>query len=271
MHRRVLLSVGRVVNPAVCTWVTVSRADLESRTFKPLLLEPTSEATAPTDESLELQVAVDTYVDGRRATWPEERLMSDDALPRTLLAIARRVPHERMRRDIGLAVHETWRAPQGAPILVSYMIPPGSRNGVVRDAVTGEETSRVDWCRSRHLTNHLSRCRYCNADTCALCPDVTAGCQICGIPACGSCRSPENPLRCTACANLRELGMLERRRAISSLTGHAWSGNDARGGALVVLRKGQWEIRRTFDGTVFAVPVNAVHANALGTLLGAHE
>lgn len=266
LGRRICLGVHALADPERLAWPTVSDATLRERRVARVL---TGEADAPAvDEAAGLRVLLAAYAPGEQPRSPAlgspPPTAITDAFARWLAA----APAERLIRSVGLEVVEEWSGPDGESLVARYTVFPGQRQAVLTDAVTGEFAADLGWCRGRHLTRHLWRCRWCEANTCRLCADAVLACRICSLAVCGRCRSTTHPDRCGTCGSLSDIGVLERRRLGLGVLGQSWYAGDDRGHSLVVHRKDAIDVVRMLDGRNVSPTLTAAHRRALAEALG---
>jgi hypothetical protein len=108
---------------------------------------------------------------------------------------------------IGLAVSDIWQLPDRSLMTVTYEVPYGETQGLVRDASTGEPLTVAHTCRGLHLAKAVHCCASCLTSTCGACADGVAQCGLCGGLVCRRCvANPDG--RCRACSSLTKVGVM---------------------------------------------------------------
>jgi hypothetical protein len=170
-------------------------------------------------------------------------------LAAALLAKVDEHPDTRTRRvlvGIGLQVEERWLL-SGSLVRLRYELAPGDHEGLVLCEATGAMVTAVSRDREGHLVATTTTCRYCRTGTCGLCVAPTRPCAVCQILICGRCSSSPEPdyvARCPACAGLRRLGWVERRRFHAALApgGRVLVGHDALHGVTLIESRAGWQL-----------------------------
>ncbi|MGQ0466255.1 MAG: helicase-related protein [Sporichthyaceae bacterium] len=266
LGRRALLTVLSVADPDAVVWPTVGGAEFRFRFVGRIL---TSESHAPELTAADgLAAALEAYAPGEAARWPDAAPVPAGLAPDAFAELFDAAPVDRLIRSVGLEVTDEWTGPGGEPLVARYVVAPGQTHALIPDAVTGELHAEIGWCRERHLTRLLWKCRWCESPTCRQCQDVVKECGVCRLPICGPCRSAAQPNRCQTCGNLSDLGVMEKRRLGLGVLGQSWYSGDGRGHSLVTYRKENWEVVRMLDGRNVSPTMTHAHRLALADLLG---
>lgn len=204
----VILDVTACTDPDRITGPVVVDGRFLSRQAVALLVPSTGRATVALAEA-----ALRSWAGDAQPSIPEVGKAVPTGLANQLLDWADRRP-ERAHRTVGIGakVEERWQA-NGREVSLSYELEPWAETGWVTCEATGEGVREVRVDRSGHLVAQVTRCPYCDTDTCTMCERTVAPCLICAIPVCGRCAERTSSAHvCRACTTLRKPGWLERRR-----------------------------------------------------------
>ncbi|MEH0934251.1 DEAD/DEAH box helicase [Micromonospora psammae] len=209
----------------------------------------------PRRSSMPPAAAVAAVLPGTTPTAPA----AHGVLPTALLAQLRQRTAGRQVSEVdlavGLDVQEDWRLATGVVMTVAYQLAPGETAGHFDDAVTGQPLHQAYVCRLQHLVRQVEVCATCLTATCPTCPDAVTPCALCGGRLCGRCvASPDG--RCSACAQLRKVKLLERGKFGVSLRGSAWHGVGPNVQVTVRRDKGNWSLERWNNSGRVTVPLD---------------